>query len=117
MRPACIVITMFAVATGVLGQTLPGAQGRKVGDFANVPEPPANTLIRCGTLIDERSEPRKSIDVVLKDARIVEVRPTAYDQFMPGGTKVVDLSSETCLPGLIDTHTHVLLQEIGRAHV
>src|SRR5207302_11466609 len=28
----------------------------------------------------------------------------------PTGAQIVDLSRETCLPGLIDTHTHVLLQ-------
>ena len=28
----------------------------------------------------------------------------------PNGAKVTDLSALTCLPGLIDTHTHVLLQ-------
>jgi len=109
-RARIFAVTLFLAAVSALGQTPPGAQGRKIGDFANVAEPPANTLIRCGMLIDEKSAPRKDIQIVLEGARIKEVRPAVYDQFMPGGTKVIDLSHETCLPGLIDTHTHVLLQ-------
>ncbi|HYN15293.1 MAG TPA: amidohydrolase family protein [Terriglobales bacterium] len=109
-RAAIVVLMLFSAVVSTVGQTPPGAQGRKIGDFANVLEPATNTLIRCGTLIDEKSEPRKDIQIVLEGARIKEVRPAVHDQFMPGGTKVIDLSNETCLPGLIDTHTHVLLQ-------
>jgi len=109
MRRAGIVLLLAAAVTAV-GQT-PGASERTIGDFANVPEPPTNTLIRCGALIDGRTEqPRKNIDIVLKGTKIVEVRPAAYDQLMSAGTKVIDLSNRTCLPGLIDVHTHVLLQ-------
>ena len=116
MKRAAIVVLTLCAVSGV-GQRPPGAQWRKIGDFANVPEPPAQTLILCGTLIDGQSGPQKQMSIVLEGARIKEIlpsifdgraRPGIYDQLMRG--KAIDLSKETCLPGLIDTHTHVLLQ-------
>jgi imidazolonepropionase-like amidohydrolase len=104
------ILLVFAMSAGTWGQAPPGAQGRKIGDFANIPQPPSYTLIRCGTLIDGKSAPREDIQIVLEGARIKEVRPAVYDQLMPAGTKDINLLHETCLPGLIDTHTHVLLQ-------
>ncbi len=116
MKRAGIVVVML-LTVGAVGQAPPGAQGRKIGDFANVPEPAAQTVIRCGTLIDGQSGPRKQMSIVLEGARIKEVLPSMYDELAQSGGrdhlirgKFVDLSDETCLPGLIDTHTHVLLQ-------
>ncbi|HEY6921897.1 MAG TPA: amidohydrolase family protein, partial [Steroidobacteraceae bacterium] len=69
------------------------------------------TFIHCGTLIDEESEqPRQDALLEIEDGRIRAVR-----NFSPGFAKradaaFIDLGSATCLPGLIDTHTHVLLQ-------
>ena len=62
------------------------------------------TYLRCGTLIDGKSDQvRKNVVVAVEGEKIKEVGATAT------GANVIDLSRETCLPGLIDTHTHILL--------
>ena len=62
--------------------------------------------LRCGSLFDGRGDSlRKNVVVVIEGEKIKEVAAAA-----PAGADVVDLSHETCLPGLIDTHTHILLQ-------
>jgi len=63
-------------------------------------------FLRCGALLDGKSETaRKNVVVAIRGEKITEVSTKE-----PTGAQIVDLSRETCLPGLIDTHTHVLLQ-------
>lgn len=62
--------------------------------------------LKCGNLFDGRGDSlRKSVVIVVEDGKIKEVGET-----VPAGAEVVDLSYSTCLPGLTDTHTHILLQ-------
>jgi len=86
---ACGLILLFAGGSAVLGQT------------------PSKTIaLRCGGLFDGRGDSlRKNVVVVIEGDKIKEISGS-----VPAGVEAVDLSHETCLPGLIDTHTHVLLQ-------
>ena len=69
---------------------------------------PAKTVwLRCGALWDGRGGLRGATLIEISGDHIVDVKPAAGET--PAGP-VVDLSSLTCLPGLIDSHTHVLLQ-------
>ena len=80
---------------------------------AQQPNPePANqvSVIRAGTLIDGKSDkPRRDQVIVIRGNRIESVSDSASAK-VPAGAAVIDLSKETVLPGLIDSHTHIFLQ-------
>ena len=68
------------------------------------------TVIRAGVLIDGKSDkPRRDQVIVVRGNRIESVSDAANAK-IPEGASVIDLSKETVLPGLIDSHTHIFLQ-------
>jgi imidazolonepropionase-like amidohydrolase len=97
MRTLAVVLAVLSGAAAFAQQTTPA------------PNPPA-TVIRAGRLIDGVAD-RAATDqaIVIQNGRIVSVGPWAQAN-RPAGARVIDLSSSTVLPGLIDTHTHLLLQ-------
>lgn len=68
------------------------------------------TVIRAGTLIDGKSDkPLRDQVIVIRGNRIESVSDAATAKPLADAT-VIDLSKETVLPGLIDSHTHIFLQ-------
>jgi imidazolonepropionase-like amidohydrolase len=74
---------------------------------ATAPERVAGDNIQtvyCGKLIDGLAdEPRRDITLTIVDGRFTAVRDGP-----PANGGFIDLTDYTCMPGLIDTHTHVV---------
>jgi len=68
-------------------------------------------LIKAGRLVDGRSQQvQTNVGILVDGERIRAVGPLAQVQGQAPNARVIDLSQMTVLPGLIDTHTHLLLQ-------
>jgi imidazolonepropionase-like amidohydrolase len=69
-------------------------------------------LIRAGRLVDVRAgRILENQGILVENDRIKSVGP--FDSrlaLVPPSTRILDLSKATVLPGLSDTHTHILLQ-------
>ena len=71
----------------------------------------APLVVRAATLIDGTGKVSRNVDVLVRDGRIVSVRPRS-------GRADVDLGDRVLVPGLIDTHVHLgwYITARGRLH-
>jgi Tol biopolymer transport system component len=68
-------------------------------------------VLRAGRLFDGTGAPyRERVDLVIDDGRITAVAPWGE---WPAGTRLVDASDRTVLPGLFDHHTHAQAHDGG----
>ncbi|PYO94309.1 MAG: amidohydrolase [Gemmatimonadetes bacterium] len=73
--------------------------------------PPQQVLIKAGRLIDGRSQQvQNNVGILIEGERIKAVGPVAQIQAQAATARVIDLGQMTVLPGMIDAHTHLLLQ-------
>jgi len=80
---------------------------------------PTLTLVKAGRLLDPRTGNVLSpAAVLIENGKIKEVgSPSNVQAHAPAGAKAIDLGSATLLPGLIDSHTHLLVDPISPAEV
>jgi len=91
---AILAAVLFCASAGA--QTPPAAAAPRVA------------AIRCGSLLDVRSGELHTRQLILVTGnRITAIRPDT-ESAIPAGAAVSDLRELTCLPGLIDAHTHLI---------
>jgi imidazolonepropionase-like amidohydrolase len=99
---ACAALTACAYTPPLLTNRL---------DIRQVPyTPDSGTIaIRCGKLLDGYTDSAQdNVLVVIRDGRIHKLQPNASrNDATLTRVPVLDLTSYTCLPGLIDMHTHL----------
>jgi imidazolonepropionase-like amidohydrolase len=66
------------------------------------------TFIKCGQLIDGKSEASLGKKAIVIEGNLI--KEIIEWNKIPAKANLIDLSTKTVLPGLIDCHTHVLLQ-------
>lgn len=72
------------------------------------PAQPVVRVLRCGTLIHPSSgQVQHNVVITVEGERIRQIQEGGNAS---SNAQIIDLSDRTCLPGLVDAHTHVLLQ-------
>jgi len=75
-----------------------------LGGAAEAPAPGVTALL-CGHLIDTAAgKVLGETTIVIEGGRVKEVRSGLQ---APAGATPIDLKTQTCMPGLIDSHTHI----------
>jgi imidazolonepropionase-like amidohydrolase len=94
-RIALGILSLLAQAIGLWAQT----------EKASTPQ---LIVIRAGTLIDGTSGAARKNQLIFVRGQRIERLAEGSAQ-VPSGATLIDLSSATVLPGLIDSHTHIFL--------
>src|SRR5438874_4893280 len=81
--------------------------------------PAPATLVLAGRLLDPRSgNVLAPAAVLIEGGKIKEVGAPAHMRTQaPADAKIIDLGNATLLPGLIDSHTHLLIDPVAPAEV
>jgi imidazolonepropionase-like amidohydrolase len=112
MRRVALLVSFFLLAYGIV-------MAQQVSKPVVIQQPPLvltpppnepQIELLCGHVWDGKSEKLLGAStVIVYDGKIEKVIPGVGGGTLPQ-TIVIHLETRTCLPGLIDTHTHILLQ-------
>ncbi|MFQ5704448.1 MAG: amidohydrolase family protein [Gemmatimonadales bacterium] len=98
---------LVAISITAVGLGAQPAWGQRAADRR-----PEAYVVRAAHLIDGRSDTvRNDVAVLVQHERIVAIgTPVEISRRAPRTARTLDLGGATLLPGLIDAHTHLLLQ-------
>ncbi len=99
MKSRFVLLLFSMLSSGMAAADIAVTRAPYVADSGSI-------AVRCGLLIDGLAdEALEDRMVVIEEGRVADVRPGSDRR--PAGMPFADLSGYTCLPGLIDTHTHI----------
>jgi imidazolonepropionase-like amidohydrolase len=103
MRDACWLNRTTAARCFIAGSALLLSVGASVA--ADAPTAPGVTALLCGHLIDTvAGKVLGETTIVIESGHVREVLSGSQ---APAGAAAIDLKSQTCMPGLIDSHVHL----------
>jgi imidazolonepropionase-like amidohydrolase len=107
LRLAALGVGLFAALAGCPEPRAARVGERAVLEVANAPVSPdsGSLSVLCARLVDGVTDRiQESVTVSIERGRIVSVGPASA---LPAGSPLLELRAHTCLPGLIDMHTHL----------
>ncbi len=83
-----------------------GGQTRGAASAASAPAPAQDTLIRNATVLTVSRGTLAGTDVLIRNGKISAVGPNLK---APDGARVIDATGKFVLPGIIDAHSHSMM--------